>query len=385
MRLPPVLVVEDRADRPVGHWPILVADVAEGFAAGGCPVAILTARGWYFADTRTLPFPVHEYGPVARVLDRFADRLQGGTRPDGRRRWLRRAGEVLRVVVIVRAAAARARTIGDDTVVVVVSNVDAPELVAAVAGRGRWLSYVCFTPRRPGPWGRLVGRVAGRAERTRRARGGRCVVGAPSAVLQAEWARAWPALEVARLPHPSAGDARSVEGARAQLGIDPSARVALLFGMHHSEKDPETVFAAFAELDDWHLIVAGTVADDPPPRARVLRRYPGYVDDHTRTLLLGAADLVVISYRAGFRRGSWNLRDAVAWGVPVVCSDRSLPAEIVRAHGLGEVFEAGNAASLVQAVRAAPTALDPADLARARAEIGSGVELALRALGVRSS
>ena len=385
MRLPPVLVVEDRADRPVGHWPILVADAAEGFAVAGAPVEILTARGWHFAGERALQIPVHEYGWVARVLDRLADRLQGGARPDRRRRWLRRAGEVLRVVVIVRAAAARARAIADDTVVVIVSNVDAPELVAAVAGRGRWLSYVCFTPRRPGTWGRMVGRVAARAERARRARGGRCVAGAPSAALQEAWARVWPELEFALLPHPSAGDGRSVEGARARLGIDPSARVALLFGMRHAEKDPDTVFAAFTELDDWHLVVAGTVADDVPPRARLLRRYPGYVDEHTRTLLLGAADLVVISYRAEYLRGSWNLRDAIAWGVPVVCSDRSHPAEIVRAHRLGVVFEAGNAASLAQAVRTAPGEIDPADLARARVEIGAGVELALRTLGVRSS
>ena len=76
---------------------------------------------------------------------------------------------------------------------------------------------------------------------------------------------------------------------------------------------------------------------------------------------------------------------AIAWGVPVVCSDRSHPAEIVRAHRLGEVFEAGNPTSLAQAVRTAPRAIDPADLARARAELAAGAELALRALGVRSS
>jgi glycosyltransferase involved in cell wall biosynthesis len=373
--------VEDRADRPVGHWPVLVADAADGFAAAGCPVEVLTARGWYFDGTRPLPGPVHEYGRVARVLDRVADRLQRRP-PSGRRhRWLRRAGEVLRVVVIVRAAAVRARTMGDDAVVVLVSNVDAPEVVAAVAGRGRWLSYVCFTPRRPGAWGRLVGRVAARAERARRADGGRAVVGAPSTALRDEWARAWPGLDLRLLPHPSAADARSVEAARLQLGLDPSARVALLFGMHHAEKDTDSVFTAFGELDDWHLVVAGTVADGAPPGARVLRRYPGYVDEHTRSLLLGAADLVVISYRPGYRRGSWNLRDAIAWGVPVVCSDESVTAEIVRAHRLGTVFEAGNAASLVQALRAAPTAIAPADLARARAEIGSSVELALRAVG----
>jgi len=358
--------------------------VADGFAAAGCRVEILTARGWYFAATTVLPFPLHEYGRFATAFDRFADRLQRGPSA-GRRRWVRRAGEVLRVVVITRAAAARARRMGADTVVVVVSNVDAPEIVAATAGHGRWLSYVHFTPRRPGRWGRIVGQVAGRAERARRARGGRSVVGAPSVELRDEWARAWPGLGMTVLPLPGAADVPVVEDARAELGIDPSLRIALLFGMRHAEKDPETVFAAFADLDDWHLVVAGTVADDLPPSVRVLRRYPGYVDDRTRALLLSAADLVVVSYQPGYVRESGNLRDAVARGVPVVCSDRSAPADVVRGYRLGVVFEAGNAASLVRAVRAAPGGVDAADLVRIRAEVTAGAEHALRALGVRFS
>jgi glycosyltransferase involved in cell wall biosynthesis len=383
---PSVLVVEDRADRPVGHWPILFADVATGFAAAGCRVEALTARGRHLTGTPPLPFPVHEYGRIMKVVERLAAWLERDrARPDRRRRWPRRAGEVLRVVVLTRTAAARARKLGDDTVVVVVSNVDAPEVIGAVGGRGRWLSYVSFAPRRRGTWGRLVGRLAARVERTRRARGGRSVVGAPTRGARDQWARAWPELEVVELPLPGIAETRPVAGARAQLGLDPSLRIALLFGMHHAEKDPATVFEAFADLDDWHLVVAGTVADEPPPGARVLRCHPGYVDDRTRALLLSAADLIVVSYHPGFARESWNLRDAIAYGVPVVCSDRSAPAELVRAHRLGVVFEAGDAASLARAVRDAPAGIDPADLARARAEVAAGADLALRAVGVRSS
>jgi glycosyltransferase involved in cell wall biosynthesis len=295
-RLPSVLVVEDRADRPVGHWPVLFAEVAAGFAAVGCRVAVLTSRGWHFAGEQAVPFPVYEYGWIARAFDWLADRLQRNRRSRRWRVWLRRVGEVLRVVVITRAAATRAHVVGDDTVVVVVSNVDAPELVGAVGGRGRWLSYVFFSPRRSGAWGnQVVRRVAAMAERHRRARDGRSVVSAPSAALRDEWARAWPAADVRLAALPRAGEARSIDDAREQLGIDPSLRVALLFGMRYDEKDPDTVFDAFLELDDWHLVVAGTLADDPPPCARVFRRYPGYVDDRTRALLFGAADLVVIS------------------------------------------------------------------------------------------
>jgi hypothetical protein len=84
-RLPPVLVVEDRADRPVGHWPVLFAEVAAGFAAVGCRVAVLTSRGWYFAGERGVPFRVYEYGaPRGRstgsriACNAFDGRVAGG-------------------------------------------------------------------------------------------------------------------------------------------------------------------------------------------------------------------------------------------------------------------------------------------------------------------
>lgn len=388
-RLPPVLVVEDRADRPVGHWPVLFAEVAAGFAAAGCRVAVLTSRGWYFAGEKTAPFSVYRYGWLARAFDWLSDRLQRNRRSRRWRVWLRRAGEVLRVVVITRAAATRAHVLGDDTVVVVVSNVDAPELVAALGGRGRWLSYVFFSPHRPttsiGVCGNEILRwVAAMTERSRRAHEGCSVVGAPSISLRDEWARAWPGADVRITKLPGGGEARAIDDAREQLGIEPSLRVALLFGMRYDDKDPDTVFDAFSELDDWHLVVAGTLADDPPRSARVFRGYPGYVDDHARALLFSAADLVVISYHPGFMRNSGNLREAITWGVPVVCSDQSAPADVVRAHRLGTVFEAGNAASLVRAVRAAPASIDPTDLARVRAERSSrsAAEQALHALGV---
>jgi glycosyltransferase involved in cell wall biosynthesis len=387
-RLPAVLVVEDRAHLPVGHWPVLFAEVAGGFAAVGCRVAVLTSRGWYFAGEKAVPFPVYEYGWVARAFDWLADLLQRSRRSRRWRAWLRRAGEVLRVVVITRAAATRAHVVGDDTVVVVVSNVDAPELVGAIGGRGRWLSYVYFSPRRPttfiGASGhQVVRRVAAMTERYRRARQGCSVVGAPSISLRDEWAHAWPGADVRIASLPGGGEAQSIDDARDQLDIDPSLRVALLFGMRYEEKDPDTVFDAFSELDDWNLVVAGTLADDPPWSARVFRRYPGYVDNRTRALLFSAADLVVISYHPGFMRNSGNLREAITWNVPVVCSDRSATADVVRAHRLGTLFEAGNAASLARAVRAAPTSIDPADLARVRAERSSRAtaEQALQALG----
>ena len=277
---------------------------------------------------------------------------------------------------------------GGNTVVVVLSDIDAPELIAAFAGRGRWLSYVWRSPRLPvsgvGICGhRIIRRLAVSAERHRRAHGGRAVVGTESVALQDEWSSVRPDVDVTRLLLAGGSGPRAIADARGQLGIDPSLRLALLIGALYDDKDPDTVLEAFSGLDDWQLVVAGALAEDLPPSARVFRRYPGFVDDRTYDLLYAAADVVVISFFPGFVRNSGTLRDAITWGVPVVCSDGSLPADVVREYRLGTLFEAGDADSLARAVRAVPAAIHPDDLARARAELSNRVvaEQALHALG----
>ena len=106
--LPSVLVVEDKAHRTVGHWPVLFAEVASGFAAVGCRVAVLTSRGWCLEGETDVPFSVYRYGWLATKLDGLAFRLRQNQLSGRWRDWLRRAGYVLRVVVIARAAATRA-------------------------------------------------------------------------------------------------------------------------------------------------------------------------------------------------------------------------------------------------------------------------------------
>ena len=131
-----------------------------------------------------------------------------------------------------------------------------------------------------------------------------------------------------------------------RLGIDPALKIALLFGASYTEKDSETVFEGSSQLGDWHLVVGGTLATDLPPDAPAFQRYPGFLDQGTCDLLYSAADLVVISFHPGFTRNSRALRDAITWGVPVVCSDQSTPADVVREYSLGTVFASGDPASL---------------------------------------
>ena len=94
--------------------------------------------------------------------------------------------------------------------------------------------------------------------------------------------------------------------------------------------------------------------------------FDGYATEQMRDLLYSAADLAVLSFVEGLDVDSGTLADAIAWGVPVVCSARSSPAALVSEYDVGVVFEPGDEAALIAAVRAAPAAIQPAALARAR-------------------
>src|SRR5262249_22977620 len=149
------------------------------------------------------------------------------------------------------------RRLGRDTVVVVVSDVDAPALIAALAGRGRWLIYAYLAPRDPprAIWlivDRIVERLSRAAERFRRRIGGCCVVAVPSDVLLEKWARVAESsgLRLVITLQAGGGSSSPIPNAREQLGIDGSYNVALLFGASYDEKDPATVFEAFSRLDD---------------------------------------------------------------------------------------------------------------------------------------
>src|SRR5439155_12101062 len=101
-----VLVVEDRAHRPVGHFPNRFAELAEGFVANGCSVEVLTSQGWLYEGERPVPFPVRRYGAFHRLLYRIGEAFR-------ERRRLERVGAALRTFALVRAARARCRAAGD--------------------------------------------------------------------------------------------------------------------------------------------------------------------------------------------------------------------------------------------------------------------------------
>src|SRR5262249_48680235 len=159
-----------------------------------------------------------------------------------------------------------------------------------------------------------------------------------------------PYLDPVLLGHGMSRDEQPVADARARFGIAEDARVALVFGADHGNKDLDTVWRAFVDLPEWTLLVVGHVGDafaeyaarHPAPDAIVVR---GYADDLTRAQASSVADLVVLSFEAGHVRDSGGLQDAIGFGRAVVCSAGCDSADKIVEFGLGCVFEPGSADS----------------------------------------
>lgn len=213
-----------------------------------------------------------------------------------------------------------------------------------------------------------------------RARRGRTFVVAAHA---ADWVDGWRAF----LPWARAVDLTvsgsppmpRVADARRSLGIDDDRLVLLCFGASHPDKDLATVARAVRVLaarqpDRPPLLLVGGGISDEVAAALVEHAGPwldmrrGSVDDATRACFYSAADVVVLSFIDGHARDSGTWTDAVAAGVPVVSSDRSLVAALTRRWSFGEVFEPGDADSLADAVDRLARPLPPEVVAAARAD-----------------
>jgi glycosyltransferase involved in cell wall biosynthesis len=348
-----VVIVEDRAHLPFGHYPGLCADLADAFADVGCTVELLTERGWAGESDGRPPdhrFAVRRYG-------RRAERLA-------------RLGERWRVPAMIGSARVRRRHLGDPSTltIVIALGVD-PVLASALCGPGDWL-FCAFGPRRASQdsWYRRAVALAARFAARRRARhGGAARVAVPSSRWTAGWEDAAPFLRPVAIPIAGCRRRERIPDARSRLGVGPGERVALLFGASHPGKDVDVVFGAFTGLAGWRLVTGGQVGGEP-------------ADEETRALLYSAADVVVLSFVRDLDRDSGGLMDAIGWGVPVVCSDHSMPADLVRTYRLGTIFTPGDQASLRAALDDVPRQLDPGDLERARHEL-SNTSIALRLLG----
>lgn len=367
--------MEDLAHLRMGHFPNSAAILANALGTLGCDVTLLTARGWTGDVLADPKFRVERLRGLSSWLWTIADVTVNRTQL-----WFPRAGDfvgmlasVVRecgLVVGMRSLAGGAEVISSPYGV-------RPAFVAAFGGTGRILHYSLHLPTGAAPStlsGRALDRLARARQRARQRAGGGMRLLVASEELRAAWLVRTPYLDPVVVPHAVSRDEVPVADAREQMGIAADARVALVFGAWHDQKDPGTVWRAFRDLPEWTLLVVGSMAEsykewgEPHDGADAIVIH-GFVDEATRALAYSAADVVIISFRDGFIRDSGVLRDALTWRRPVVCSSGNNSATAVEQFGLGEVFAAEEPVALVDAIRRAPTSLDSAALARAQAKL----------------
>jgi D-inositol-3-phosphate glycosyltransferase len=149
------------------------------------------------------------------------------------------------------------------------------------------------------------------------------------------------------------------ESARARLGLEPAAEVAVFFGYVRRYKGLDTLLAAWPLVRARRpatLIVAGDFYEDPAPyRAQAaavgegaVRLIEGYQPDAEVEALFKAADVVVLPYHSATQSGVTHV--AYALGVPVITTDVGGLAETVQPGESGLVVPPGDPAALAGAV-----------------------------------
>jgi glycosyltransferase involved in cell wall biosynthesis len=160
------------------------------------------------------------------------------------------------------------------------------------------------------------------------------------------------------VPHPSYVGAyprgRTRAEVRAQLGLEPSTFVFIVFGHVRAYKELALVLEAFVGLEhaDAALIVAG-ISWDAHSRAAVssaaqrdprIRPLVGFVPEHRVAELLGASDAAVSARGDGGTSGSILL--ALSESLPVVAARCPAYAALIGDDTAGWLFEPGSALSL---------------------------------------
>ena len=371
-----MLVVEERADRSTGHYAPVVRHLADGFAAAGCEVTVLTSLGLCEAAAGETPanWRARRFGPVARILERLI------RRPDHlpmRHRWrqpLRRVTVRLRSMLILVEVRLAARKLGEPgQVAVVISGRGLTPLHAIVLAptRGRW---ICYRHERANPMtpragagaalDRLVGRLVTSRVRSRDRQGGRFALAGPFPDMADTWRSRFPEVAVGQIPlsvapTPSAVDR---EAARRQLGL-ASGPLALFFGSLHPSKAPVTVWSAWSAATPpaGSLVAAGEgmqasfdawSAEHPGADTSAIQVIDGAIHDDTKQLLFSACDIGVLSFGKKPIGASATLGDFITHRRPVCCSSGGDAAAVVGRYDLGVIFQAADPVALIDAVAA---------------------------------
>ncbi|MBI4770317.1 MAG: glycosyltransferase, partial [Chloroflexi bacterium] len=148
------------------------------------------------------------------------------------------------------------------------------------------------------------------------------------------------------------------EEARERLGLQPEARVALMFGLVRKYKGLEVMLRALAQAPEVRLLVAGEFYE-APGRFETLAAELGvagrvtfanrYIPDEEVPLYLAAADVLVAPYTSASQSGV--LPQALAAGLPVIASDFEGLTQYFRPGVTGLAVPPGDAGALAAALR----------------------------------
>ena len=135
------------------------------------------------------------------------------------------------------------------------------------------------------------------------------------------------------------------EQALRALGLEPSRKTLLFFGLIREYKGLDILLEAFRSLpEDYQLVVAGEpygsfdkyrqIIDSLPGKDRI-RVFPDYIRDSQVKGFFSAADLCVLPYRSATQSGISAI--AYHFGVPMLVTDVGGLKESIGVHGTGIV------------------------------------------------
>ena len=159
------------------------------------------------------------------------------------------------------------------------------------------------------------------------------------------------------LPHPlysHFGDALPREEAAARLGIDPSLKTLLFFGLIRDYKGLDILLEAFRDLpEDYQLVVAGepygpfdkyqAIIDTLPGKDRV-HVFPDYIRDSEVKVFFSAADVTVLPYRSATQSGISSI--SYHFEVPMIVTDVGGLKGTIGDRGTGIVAPAADPAAV---------------------------------------
>jgi len=144
--------------------------------------------------------------------------------------------------------------------------------------------------------------------------------------------------------------------ARRALGLPADAFICLFFGTHRMGKDYQTAIEA-AKLASSRpfLLFAGPLISGNDPSALI--KASGYSSalswhhfflDSEAAKIFDAADLVILPYAKGYKKGSSVLLQACKYGKPVVAANTGHLADFINSNKTGKLYTPENPADLAK-------------------------------------